>query len=129
MEALNKIADFIDQHIRIVRVSWNWVLSCCNVFQLGLVFHFYAKRKRIKPSMVYGYVWLCMYVYIRMAIYVWLCMHVWLCMAMYVWPCMYGNVCMAIYGWLFMFFLVSYVEERPWWPMQSPNKGKKKAKS
>ena len=27
-------------------------------------------------------------------------------------------------------FLVSYVGERPWWPIQSPNKGrKKKAKS
>ena len=24
------------------------------------------------------------------------------------------------------FFLVSYVEERPWWPIQSPNKGRKK---
>ena len=24
------------------------------------------------------------------------------------------------------FFLVSYVGERPWWPMQSPNKGRKK---
>ena len=24
------------------------------------------------------------------------------------------------------FFLVSYVGERPWWPIQSPNKGRKK---
>ena len=24
------------------------------------------------------------------------------------------------------FFLPSYVEERPWWPIQSPNKGRKK---
>ena len=23
---------------------------------------------------------------------------------------------------------MSYVEERPWWPMQGPNKGRKKAK-
>ena len=23
------------------------------------------------------------------------------------------------------FFLVSYVGERPWWPVQSPNKGRK----
>ena len=29
----------------------------------------------------------------------------------------------------FLLFLVSYAEERPWWPIQSPNKGsKKKAK-
>ena len=28
------------------------------------------------------------------------------------------------------FFLVGYVEERPWWPIQSPNKGiKEKAES
>ena len=26
----------------------------------------------------------------------------------------------------FFFFLVGYVEERPWGPIQSPNKGKKK---
>ena len=24
------------------------------------------------------------------------------------------------------FFLVSYVEERPWWPIKCPNKGRKK---
>ena len=24
------------------------------------------------------------------------------------------------------FFLVGYVGERPWWPIQSPNKGRKK---
>ena len=29
-----------------------------------------------------------------------------------------------------VFFLVGYVEERPWWPIQSPNiGGKKKASS
>ena len=27
---------------------------------------------------------------------------------------------------IFFFFLVGYVEERPWWPIQSPNKGRKK---
>ena len=27
------------------------------------------------------------------------------------------------------FFLVGYVEERPWWPIQSPNKGRKKKAS
>ena len=27
------------------------------------------------------------------------------------------------------FFTVSYVEERPWWPIQSPNKGRKKKAS
>ena len=26
----------------------------------------------------------------------------------------------------FVFFLVGYVEERPWWPIQSPNIGRKK---
>ena len=26
----------------------------------------------------------------------------------------------------FSFSLVNCVEERPWWPMQSPNKGRKK---
>ena len=25
----------------------------------------------------------------------------------------------------FFFFLVSYVGDRPWWPMQSPNNGRK----
>ena len=29
----------------------------------------------------------------------------------------------------FFFFLVGYVEERPWWPIQSPNKGRKKKAS
>ena len=29
-------------------------------------------------------------------------------------------------GSVFFFFLVGYVEERPWWPIQSPNKGRKK---
>ena len=29
--------------------------------------------------------------------------------------------------WIFfLFFLVSYVGERPWWPIQRPNKGRKK---
>ena len=27
------------------------------------------------------------------------------------------------------FFLLGYVEERPWWPIQSPNKGRKKKAS
>ena len=27
------------------------------------------------------------------------------------------------------FFLVGYVEERPWWPIQSPNIGRKKKAS
>ena len=27
------------------------------------------------------------------------------------------------------FFLVGYVEERPWWPIQSPNTGRKKKAS
>ena len=27
------------------------------------------------------------------------------------------------------FFLVGYVEERPWWPIQCPNKGRKKKAS
>ena len=27
------------------------------------------------------------------------------------------------------FFLVGYVEERPWWPIQSPNKERKKKAS
>ena len=31
--------------------------------------------------------------------------------------------------WEQFFFLVGYVEERPWWPIQSPNKGKKKKAS
>ena len=30
------------------------------------------------------------------------------------------------YEKFFLFFLVSYVEERPWWSIQSPNKGRKK---
>ena len=29
-------------------------------------------------------------------------------------------------AFFFFFFLVGYVEERPWWPIQSPNKGRKK---
>ena len=29
----------------------------------------------------------------------------------------------------FFFFLVGYVEERLWWPIQSPNKGRKKKAS
>ena len=29
----------------------------------------------------------------------------------------------------FFFFLVGYVEERPWWPIQSPNIGRKKKAS
>ena len=32
----------------------------------------------------------------------------------------------ACYYKTFFFFLLSYVEERPWWPTQSPNKGTKK---
>ena len=32
-------------------------------------------------------------------------------------------------GDVFFFFLVGYVEERPWWPIQSPNKGRKKKAS
>ena len=27
---------------------------------------------------------------------------------------------------VFLFFLVGHVEERPWWPIQSPNIGRKK---
>ena len=27
---------------------------------------------------------------------------------------------------LFYLFLVSFVEETPWWPIQSPNKGRRK---
>ena len=34
------------------------------------------------------------------------------------------NVVMLAFG--DYFFLVSYVEERLWWPIQSPNKGRKK---
>ena len=32
------------------------------------------------------------------------------------------------YGYtrFFFFFLVGYVDERPWWPIKSPNKGRKK---
>ena len=29
----------------------------------------------------------------------------------------------------YFFLLVGYVEERPWWPIQSPNKGRKKKAS
>ena len=54
---------------------------------------------------------------------VWFCMYDHGCMAMYVWPCMYGCFSSS-------FFLVGYVEERLWWPIQGPNKGReKKAKS
>ena len=37
----------------------------------------------------------------------------------------------ALYQFLFFFsfFLVGYVEERPWWPIQSPYKGRKKKAS
>ena len=28
---------------------------------------------------------------------------------------------------IFLFFLVGYVEERPWWPIKSPNKGRELA--
>ena len=54
-------------------------------------------------STVHGYVWLCMYGYVCMAMYVWLCMYGYVCMAMYVWLCMYGYVCMAMYVWLCMY--------------------------
>ena len=30
------------------------------------------------------------------------------------------------YHFFLFSFLVSYVEERPWWPIQIPNKGRKK---
>ena len=40
-------------------------------------------------------------------------------MAMYLWLCFYGYVFTAMF-----FFLVGYVE--PWWPIQNPNKGRKK---
>ena len=29
----------------------------------------------------------------------------------------------ALFQLFFLFFLVGYVEERPWWPIQSPNNG------
>ena len=40
--------------------------------------------------------YLCVYVWLCMAMYVWLCMYGYVCM--YVWLCMY--VCMAMYVWL-----------------------------
>ena len=30
-------------------------------------------------------------------------------------------------AFFFVSFLVSYVEERPWWPIKSPSKGRKKS--
>ena len=47
---------------------------------------------------------------------------------MYVWLCMHGYVCMAMY----VFFLVSYVGERPWNGLYNAltkeERGKRKAK-
>ena len=38
-------------------------------------------------------------------------------------------ISMLATGFFFLFFLVGYVEEKLWWPIQSPNTGgKKKAK-
>ena len=31
----------------------------------------------------------------------------------------------TVINWVPRFFLVGYVEERLWWPIQSPNKGRK----
>ena len=60
--------------------------------------------------------------YVCLSMYVWLCEYGYVCMAMYVWLCMHGYV--------FILFLVSFVEERLWWPIQSPNiGGNKKASS
>ena len=34
--------------------------------------------------------------------------------------------CMVWFVMSLSFFLVGYVEERPWWPIQSPKKGREK---
>ena len=36
------------------------------------------------------------------------------------------NYCARFLPLLFSFFLISYVGERPWWPIQCLNKGRKK---
>ena len=58
-------------------------------------------------------------------------------LSIFAWPCLYESINLgrAARSWLItttsqFFFLVGYVEERLWWPIQSPNKGgKKKASS
>ena len=37
-----------------------------------------------------------------------------------------GRIVMKMWTLFYFIFLVSYVGERPWWPIQSLNKGRKK---